>query len=86
MSGRSVGRGLERGLGRRLDQRVGPMRLRGWLLVVNLVCNALALYGLSRVMVTGGGTWVLVLGVLGTVACFAVLAQPSGEGSESEAG
>ncbi len=69
-------------LGERLDRRLGPMRVRGWLLVVNFVCNALALYGLSRLLVTGGGMAVLVIGVVGTMACFALLAQPSGDGSE----
>lgn len=60
-----------------IDRRLGPLRLRAWFLVVNFVCNALALYGLSRVLVTGGGAAILAVGVVGTIVCLAVLSQPS---------
>ena len=67
-----------------IDRRVGPLRLRAWFLVANFVCNALALYGLSRVLVTGAGMGVLAVGVVGTIGCLAVLSQPSGDASERE--
>lgn len=67
-----------------IDRRLGPLRLRAWFLVANFVCNALALYGLSRVLVTGGGVGVLAVGVVGTIVCLAVLSQPSRDVSEQE--
>ena len=67
-----------------VDRRLGPLRLRAWFLVANFVCNALALYGLSRVLVTGGGTVMLAVGVVGTIACLAVLSQPSRDGADRE--
>ncbi|MCY3699438.1 MAG: hypothetical protein OXH46_07360 [Gemmatimonadetes bacterium] len=62
---------------RLLARRVGPWSGRVWGLVLNLVANAVALWGVSSVMRTGGGwTWVVV-GCAATVACIAVLARPS---------
>ena len=61
-----------------IDRRVGPMRLRAWFLIVNFLFNALALYGLSRLMVAGEGVGLLVVGILGTLGCLAVLSQPGG--------
>ena len=65
-----------------IDRQLGPMRLRAWFLVLNFVCNALALYGLSRVLVTDTGLAILLVGVAGTVGCLAILSQPSGDRSE----
>ena len=65
-----------------IDRRVGPMRLRAWFLVGNFGFNALALYGLSRLMVEGSGVGTLIVGVLGTVACLAVLSQPNRSGPD----
>lgn len=65
-----------------IDRRLGPLRVRAWFLVANFVCNALALYGLSRVLVTGGGAGILAVGVVGTIVCLAVLSQPSRDVSE----
>ncbi len=65
-----------------IDRPLGPMRLRAWFLVLNFVFNALALYGLSRVLVTGAGLAILLVGVVGTVGCLAILSQPSGDRSE----
>lgn len=67
-----------------IDRRLGPLRLRAWFLVANFVCNALALYGLSRVLVTGGGTVILAVGVVGTIVCLAVLSQPSRDLADQE--
>ena len=61
-----------------VDRRVGPMRLRAWFLIANFLFNAMALYGLSRLMVAGEGVGLLVLGILGTLGCLAVLSQPNG--------
>ena len=60
-----------------VDRRLGPLRLRAWFLVANFLCNALALYGLSRVLVAGAGYGILLVGVVGTLGCLAVLSQPS---------
>ena len=59
-----------------IDRRVGPMRLRAWFLIANFLFNALALYGLSRLMVAGEGVGLLVVGIMGTLGCLAVLSQP----------
>ena len=67
-----------------IDRRLGPLRLRAWFLIVNFVCNALALYGLSRVLVADGGVGILAVGVAGTIVCLAVLSQPSRDVSEQE--
>ena len=61
-----------------IDRQVGPMRLRVWFLIANFLFNAMALYGLSRLMVAGEGVGILVVGVLGTLGCLAVLSQPNG--------
>ena len=59
-----------------LEQKLGPMRLRAWGLVVNLIANVVLLYGLAQV-VTGGGGWPwLIVGALATAACILTLAQP----------
>lgn len=60
-----------------IDRRVGPMRLRAWFLIANFLFNGLALYGLSRLMVAGEGVGSLVVGVMGTLVCLAVLSQPN---------
>lgn len=60
-----------------IDRRLGPLRLRAWFLVANFLFNALALYGLSRVLVADAGHGILLVGVVGTIGCLAVLSQPS---------
>ena len=65
-----------------IDKRLGPMRLRAWFLIFNFLFNAIALYGLSRLMVAGGGVGIIIVGVLGTLGCLAVLSQPNGQDVE----
>ena len=67
----------ERGrVDRLLHRRFGPFTGRVWGLVVNLVANAVALWGVSSLMRTGSGwTWVVVGGA-GTAVCVALLARP----------
>ena len=60
-----------------IDRRLGPVRLRAWFLAANFLFNALALYGLSRVLVADAGHGILLVGVVGTLGCLAVLSQPS---------
>ena len=60
-----------------IDRKLGPMRIRAWMLVVNFVFNGIALYGLSRVFVTGAGWPVLIVGLVGTCAAIAVLTTPA---------
>ena len=60
-----------------IDQKLGPLRLRAWALIVNFIFNATALYGLTRVLLYGWGWWILSLGVLGTILCIALLSRPS---------
>lgn len=60
-----------------LDRKLGPLRYRAWGLVLNMVFNATALYGLSRVLGHGDGHAILTLGAVGTLACIAIVAIPS---------
>ena len=59
-----------------LERKYGPMRLRAWGLVANFVTNIIALYGLSLVLGGRGGWFWLLTGVIATVLCLAILAQP----------
>ncbi len=60
-----------------IDKKLGPMRIRAWFLVLNFAFNAIALFGLSRVMVAGTGWPILIVGALGTLACIALLSTPA---------
>ena len=60
-----------------LERRYGPWSLRVWGLIVNLLANALALYGLVGFMRDGTHLVPLVLGTSVTLACVLVLATPS---------
>ncbi len=60
-----------------LEKKVGPLRLRAWGLVVNMLANAMALFGLSQVLTGQGGWPLLVLGAALTVACIAICARPA---------
>ncbi len=60
-----------------LEKTIGPMRIRAWGLVLNLIMNVIALYGLTRLLSDSSGGWpLLALGVVGTVICLLVLARP----------
>lgn len=60
-----------------LDRRHGIWTARVWGLIVNLLANALALYGLVGFLRDGTHVAPLVLGILMTTACVLVLAKPS---------
>ena len=60
-----------------LERKIGPMRIRAWGLVLNMIANAIALYGLSRVLTGQGGWPMLILGVVLTVICIGVCAKPA---------
>lgn len=60
-----------------LDRRFGFWTLRMWGLIVNLLGNALALYGLVGFLRDGTHVVPLVLGVLMTITCVLLLATPS---------
>jgi len=59
-----------------MDRKLGPWRLRVWGLALNLLGNAIALFGIVRV-VRGGSPWLLVLGAAVTIVCVAALALPA---------
>lgn len=73
-----------------LEQKLGPMRLRAWGLVVNFGANVTLLYGLSQVVANQGGWAWLITGAVATVFCVAILAKPvapgGGRSVDSEAG
>ena len=60
-----------------LDRRYGVWSGRVWGLILNLLANALALYGLVGFLRDGTHRIPLVLGILGTLACVLILAKPS---------
>ncbi len=59
-----------------LDTMFGPMRLRAWGLVINMIANAIALYGLAIVLRGEGGVTMLIVGSILTVCCIGILAVP----------
>ena len=65
------------GVDRLLERRIGPWSGRVWGLVLNLVANAVALWGVSSVMRTGSGWSWIVVGSAATATCIAVLARPA---------
>lgn len=60
-----------------LDKKLGPFRVRGWGLALNMIANAIALYGLSQVLQTNTGYFYLGFGGALTIICIAVLATPA---------
>ena len=60
-----------------LDRRYGFCTARVWGLILNLMGNTLALYGLVGFLRDGTHLLPLVLGALITVVCVLVLATPS---------
>jgi hypothetical protein len=60
-----------------LDRPLGPMRVRAWGLLANMLANGVALYGLQSVLRDGSGQGILALGVVASVGLIAVLAVPS---------
>jgi hypothetical protein len=60
-----------------LDRRYGIWSGRVWGLIVNLIANTLALYGLVGFLRDGTHVFPLVLGVLVTIVCILLLARPS---------
>ena len=60
-----------------LEHRCGPWTLRVWGLILNLIGNALALYGAAALVQGKNGFSLLVTGILLTACCIAVLARPS---------
>ena len=68
-----------------LEQKLGPMRLRAWGLVVNLLANVVLLYGLSQAFAGRGGWIWLTAGALVTVLCILTLAQPVRDARTSRA-
>ena len=59
-----------------LEKNVGPFRIRAWGLIVNLIANAAALYGLTLVLRDGSGWPILLAGSAVTVLCMGVCAIP----------
>lgn len=60
-----------------IDRRYGPFSGRVWALIANLAANALALFGLVGFLRDGSHVVHLTLGIICTVVCVVVLAQPS---------
>ncbi len=65
-----------------LDRRYGIWSGRVWGLIVNLMANALALYGLVGFLRDGTHLVYLIVGALVTVACILILAMPAADPEE----
>ena len=65
-----------------LDRRYGIWSGRVWGLIVNLVANTLALYGLVGFLRDGTHLVHRIVGVLVTVACILILATPAADPEE----
>ena len=59
-----------------LDRRYGPLPGRVWGLVLNLIGNVVAMYGLAGYLRNGSGLLWLGLGVAVTLSCILALALP----------
>ena len=62
-----------------IDMKAGPWPFRVWGLIINLVGNALALYGISRFLRDGFGLLIMIAGLIITAACILILAMPSAD-------
>ena len=60
-----------------LDRHFGIWSGRVWGLIVNLLANTMALYGLVGFLRDGTHLIPLILGVMVTIACVLILATPS---------
>ena len=58
------------------ENKVGPLRIRAWALIVNMFANAIALFALSCLMAGFGGWSLLVVGLFLTVAAIGIAAKP----------
>jgi hypothetical protein len=59
-----------------LDRRFGPLPGRVWGLVLNLIGNLIAMYGLALYLRDGSGLLWLGFGVAVTISCILLLARP----------
>ena len=64
----------------RLESKAGPWTLRVWFLILNLLANAVALYGLTRLLDDGTGIFLLFAGGAVTLICIWVLSTPAADG------
>ena len=83
-AGSNAGGGEGGALQRLLKRRIGPWPGRVWGLILNLVANAVMLWGVSLLLRTGGGWGWIVIGGAATVVCMAALALPDRSGDPGE--
>ncbi len=79
-----AGNGAGGALQRLLKRRIGPWSGRVWGLVLNLIANAVTLWGVSLLLRTGGGWLWIAIGGTATVVCMAALALPDRSGDPGE--
>ncbi len=60
-----------------LNQRIGPLTLRTWGLVLNLVGNVLLLHGAVTFLTGGAGPLEMAVGGAVTAACLFILSAPT---------
>lgn len=83
-TGGGAGNGAGGTLQRFLKRRIGPWSGRVWGLILNLVANAVLLWGVSLLLRTGSGWGWIVIGGTATAACMAALALPDRSGDPGE--
>ena len=69
-----------------LEDKAGPWTLRVWFLILNFLANAVALYGLARLLDDGTGVLFLVIGGAVTLICIGILSAPASNGNGGGAG
>ena len=65
-----------------LEHKYGPFSARVWGLILNLIGNALMLYGAIGVFHNRSRLPIFIVGLVITVFCIVVLAKPSGKDSK----
>jgi len=59
-----------------LDKKYGRFSARVWGLIANLIGNTITLFGVAKVIRGEGGLPILIIGLIITCVCIAVIAIP----------
>ncbi|MCP4725326.1 MAG: hypothetical protein GY863_09835 [bacterium] len=67
-----------------IDKKYGPWTLRVWGLILNLIANSAALYGIVSIMKNGSGWLLFITGLIVTLGCILILAIPDRSEDDTE--
>jgi len=60
-----------------LEKQLAGIRLRAWLLPLNFLANAMAIYGLAMTIPSGEPSVWLIMGTVLSIGCIILLSQPN---------